>query len=152
MAHRNVRSRSSTKKRERGDLSIISPQQLGCSWGKLKYVEILKSASVTGNDQFQMLRLDCARFIAQDATLKCGNDFLSLSLRLLTGSCALISAWLKLKARSALGGRDLVRNLCHHYRGQINKRQSRCMKFPQCHWLLSQSRSEKSVSAAISHR
>lgn len=39
-------------KRERGDRSIISPQHLGCSWGKLKSVELLKSASVTGNDQF----------------------------------------------------------------------------------------------------
>lgn len=45
-----------------------------------------------------MRRLDFARFITQDATLKCGNDFLSLSARLLTGSCT--SDWLKLKAHS----------------------------------------------------
>lgn len=97
-------------------------------------MEILKSASVIGNEQLQMFRLDFARFIAQDATLKCGNDFLSLSTRLLTGSCT--SDWLKLKARSALGGRDLVRNVCHRYRGQINHRQSGGIQFPQCHCLL----------------
>lgn len=126
-----VKHRSSAKKR--GDPSIIYTQHQWCSCGKLKHVEILKSASVIGNDQFQMLRLDFARFIAQDATLKCGNNFLSLSTRLLTGSCTY--DWLKLKARSALGGRDLVRNLYHRYRAQINNRQSGCIQFPQCHCL-----------------
>lgn len=94
-------------------------------------MEILKSASGRGNDPFQMLSLNFAKFIAQDATLKCGNDFLSVSTRLLAGSCT--SDWLKLKARSVLGGRDLVRNLCHRYRGQINNRQNGC---PQSHCLL----------------
>lgn len=77
-----------------------------------------------------MRRLDFARFISQDATLKCGNDFLSLSMRLPTGSCT--SDWLKLKARSGLGGRDLVRNLSRRYKSQTNNRR---IRFPPRHFL-----------------
>lgn len=112
----------SIHQKERGDPSIIYPQHRWCSWGQLKYVEILKSLLLIRNDHFQMLHLDFTRFISQDATLKCGNDFLSLSTRVVTGSCT--SDWLKFKARSVLGGRDLVRNRCHRYRGQINNRLS----------------------------
>lgn len=147
----SVHHSSFIHQKERGDPPIIYPQHLGWSWGKLKYVEALKSASVGGNDQFQMLGSDLARFKTQDATLKCGNDFLSLSTRLLPGSCTY--DWLKLKARSALGGRNLVRNRCRRSRGQTNKRQSGCIQFSQHHGLFkSRALSEKLASAATCQR